>query len=136
MVLSVDPDGTSPYTYTDLGAIVAGINGPDAKGDDVDCSILADTFKVFKRAGVDPGNITFTICYDADDTGSTQVLNDLLDSVSYIPAYWKITFPDTGTGTKTENFSGFVTGLSRETQKDAMIIANITIKITGNPGLT
>ena len=112
-----------------IGSIVDGFAGPDCKADEVDTTILSETFKTFAKSQIDPGQLTFVIAYDPNYTDTTS-LNTLLASGA--SATWLVTYP---TATLTETFSGYVSGLSREIKKDGLCQATLTIKISGDPGL-
>lgn len=89
--LGVDPAGST--TFQDL-AVIAGIEGPDAKTDEVDVTLLADVNKVYLSGSTDPGHVTFEIVYDPDSTATT-VLTALLTSKAI--ANWQITANPTTT---------------------------------------
>lgn len=129
--LGVDTSGGS--SYDEIGSVVDGWTGPSAAADEVDTTILSDTWKTFMKASIDPGSVSFQIAYDPNDT-DCQGINSLLASTSTTLATWQVTFPDVGSGTDTETFTGFVTSLDREVSKTGLVMATIGIKISGNPG--
>lgn len=133
--LGVDPTGST--SYTTLGAIVSGFKGPNAKADVADISILADTYKQFAKSQIDPGEYTFTIAYDPDDT-TTSTLITCFKSVTPPAPAWVITYPAGSTGAGTivsEPFAAHLVGLGREVEKDKLVTCEITLKVTGTPGL-
>lgn len=128
MTLSYDP-GTG--TYVSLGSIMTPPSGPNAKTEKADVTLLTDKFKQYQGAQVDPGEVTFTILYDAADATTTAVAG-LLASSAVVP--WKIGFP---TGTPAyETTHGFVAAVDRKTATADGIKGDITIQISGDPGFT
>jgi len=131
--LSVDPTGSTAYQA--IGAIVDGFKGPSAKAETVDITLLSDGYKQFGKSHTDPGETTFMIAYDPDDTSSATLAGLLAPTQT--PANWQITYgPGTGgAGTvTTETFKAHLTGMSREVAKDKFLTCEITLKNTGNPG--
>ncbi len=134
VTLSVDPTGGT--SYTTLAAIVDGVSESDAKATTVDTTLLSETFMTNTKTQIDPGEVTFTIAYDPDETTSV-LLKALHTSVNPVPPAWLITYPYgvLGSGSiTTKGFFAHLTGLSREQKKDGMIVQNVTLKKTGNPG--
>jgi hypothetical protein len=116
----------------ELGAIVDGWSGPDTSSDDVETTVLADTFKTFKRAQIDPGTFTFTLAYDPADAESI-LIGDLYNSGDV--ATWTITYSDEGGGAPdSESFDGYINGLGREMTKGSLVSCNVSIKVSGDPG--
>lgn len=151
VTLGVDITGVGT-TYTILGAIVDGLDGPDAKGTVVDLTLLSERYKVKTVADVDPGEVTFTIAYDPSDATSTQILTGLLtgtfsSTTAIALPIWQISYPATGGypplsgGTAAAvpaitdpPFYGTVSGFKRTISKDKMVVAEITIAVSGKPG--
>lgn len=142
VTLGVDPTGGTSFTV--LGAIVEGIDGPDAKGEEYDASLLTDKYKHKDVAQVDPGDLTFTIAYDPADTATTQALALQLSggtaggsqTVAAMPN-WQISYPIIGVETQQkETFLGRLKGFKRRIKKSEMIMADITIAVSGVPGYT
>lgn len=66
--LSFDPaNGTN---FTVLGHVVDGFKGQTAKADFADTTLLSDKYKTFLPTSVDPGELSFSIGYDPQDTGA------------------------------------------------------------------
>lgn len=127
ITLGCDPTGAS--SFTTLGAVVDGIDGPDAKTDKVDTTILSDKFKTAAGAQIDPGTVTFKIAYDPSDTDTTQKLTALHQSSDV--ASWQVTYP----GPVTDNpFLGFVAGFKRTIETKTLVVAEVTIQVSGTPG--
>jgi hypothetical protein len=126
--LSVDPTGGT--TFAVLGSIVDAIDGPDAKKDDIDISILADIKKFFSPGQLDAGVVTFQIAYDPADT-DTHTLATLLNSTSTTLANWKINHSGTS---NQETFLGYVNGFARKTGKGKLVVADVSIKVSGDTG--
>jgi len=129
--LGCDPTGGTSYAV--LGAIVDGWKGPEAKADEADTSILVDKWKNSQPAQVDPGSMTFQIAYSPEDTGTTTVLTGLL--TSGVVAGWEVTLPAVSPGTaQTKTFSGYVSGFSPDVKKANLVVADVTVRVSGNPG--
>lgn len=145
VTLGVDPTGAGA-SYTIIGAIIDGVEGPDAKKTVIDTTLLSDAYRTISVAQGEPGEVTFQIAYDPSDTTSTGTLAGLLTSgyssvAATNPPKWQISYPASGgqgaaIEAATDSFYGFVTGFKRTISKDKMITADITISISGNPGIT
>jgi len=131
VTLSCDPLGG--VTYVVLGSIVDHIEGADAKTTVFDSSLLGDKFTTKGGAQIDPGEVTFTIAYDPLDTATTVVLTGLL--ASSVIAGWEIEYPIIGAEVQQKkSFVGLVSGFKVSRKKGAMITADVTISVSGNPG--
>ncbi len=132
--LAVDTAGGT--TFVTLGSIVDGWKESGSKADTADISILSDKYKQKSKGQIDPGDVTFSIAYDPDDATSTTLIT-AFSSTSATPPNWQITYPS-GTGgagtTTTETFKGHLTGLGREVMKDKLVVCEVTITKTGDPG--
>lgn len=123
--LEVSTDGTS---YESLGFIVDGFS-TDAQADDIETTVLADTFKSFAQGQRDAGSLSFDLAFDADDT-SQHVITGMFNNGTL--GTWRVTYPDT----QTESFTGYVNGFGRAVQKDSMITSSVSVKLSGDAGLT
>jgi hypothetical protein len=128
-------DQTGGTTYAVLGAVVSGLDGADAKADEIDTTVLSDHYKTKEGGQVDSGTVTFQIAYDPLDTATTTVLTGLLASGAV--AGWQITYPIVASETQQKDaFQGYVAGFKRTIDKSKMIVADVTIGVSGNPGFT
>lgn len=127
-VLSIDPAGGTSYTA--LANVVDGWSGPKTKARTPDTSVLADFWDTFMKEGCDPGEITFDVALDPEDTNYI-LLNTALANTS-APAAFQI---DPPAATAMNVFQGWITSLSPEVRKGALAKAEVTIKVTGNPDL-
>lgn len=131
VTLDCDPAGGT--TYANLGAIVDGLDGGDAKTTVIETAILGDKFVTKAGGQVDPGEVTFTIAYDPLDAATNLVLTALLGNSNV--AHFRINYPAVaGAGATTETFFALVTGYKRTIAKDKMITAEVTLSISGDPG--
>jgi hypothetical protein len=125
---------TSPIVV--LGTVVDG-DKTEAKAKTANTSILSDVWETFSKASIDPGEFKFTVVYDplASDY---QNLATSLAQVNALPPYWQLSFPDngSGSGSTTEEFYGHVVAMSREIKKNDFLMTEVTLKLTGNAGLT
>ena len=130
--LECDPLGGSDFDT--IGSIVSGWSGPGGAADEIETTVLSDTFKTFCKGQIDGGEVSMQIAYDPDDTDS-QDLVDLYTGCDI--ATWRANLVSCcSEGTVSETFSGFVKSLSLNVDKGALTVADITIRITGDPGFT
>ena len=130
--LGVDPAGGAAFTT--LGNIVSGWSGPSADSDEIETTVLSDDFKTFAKGQRDGGEVTFQVAYDPDDT-SSQTLADLYAGCD--TATWQATFVSAcAAGSVTETFSGWLKGLSITVDKGSLTVADVTIRVSGDPGFT
>jgi hypothetical protein len=134
--LAVDTAGGT--SYTTLANIVKEISGPNAQAAEIDMGLLGDVYETYQRGSVNPGEYKCTIAYDPEDTNTTILTASLgatfATLASTIP-HWKVTYAASGSGDTDQNetFFGFVKGLDKKGEKNNMVIADLTIKISGNP---
>jgi hypothetical protein len=135
VTIAVDASGGT--SFTTLGNVVDGAKEGGTKAQTGDVSILADTFMQFAKGQIDPGEKTFTIAYDPDDSNFT-VLKTLHDQIQTTPPNWQISLPSGTLGagsTTTKTYKGFVVGMGREIAKDKLLTLEVTVKKTGDPGM-
>jgi hypothetical protein len=133
--LAVDPAAGS--SFDTLGNIVSGWSGPAGDSDEIETTVLSDTFKTFAKGQRDGGEVSFQIAYDPEDgaAGSSQTLSDLFNGCD--TATWQATFVSAcAAGSVVETFSGWVKGLSITVDKTSLTVADVTIRVTGSPGFT
>jgi len=122
-------------TSTGLEVVVGklrNISGPGVSGTDVDTTCMdgATNYRTFIGGLLDPGEVTAGLVYDPADTTQTRLARWMGNR--YV-ATWIVTH---GSTTTTETFTGYVKGLSREIPLDDVITADVTIKVTADPGYT
>ncbi len=138
VTLGIDTSGGS--SFVTLGAIVDGFDHSGAKADVADCSIISDTFKPKGKGQVDPGEFTLMIAYDPSDAANTNSSRTLAAALATTgppgtEANFKINYPAVGAVNATAEYClGWVTGLGRTIKKDKLIVAPVTITLSGNPG--
>lgn len=141
ITLGVDVNGGA--NYNTLGCIVNAIKHDGTKADEVDTSILSDTYKQFAKGQIDPGGWSFEIAYDpGDNTANTNTTARLqtMHAATGVNTYpFQLTLPaiaSPGTNAaQTINFSGLVTSIGLSVEKDKLLVAPIKLKVSGNPGL-
>jgi len=116
--------------YVALGNIIDGWSGPGATADEIETTVLVDTYKTFCAGQIDPGECTFRIAFDPTDTDSSSIANALEDGTTL---NWQITYASCGGSSTTDSFSAWVKGFSIVVQKDQLTTADITLRITGSP---
>jgi len=117
-------------TFTAVAGLLS-FSGPDGTADDIDTSNMDDAnFKTFKRGQADAGECALTMTYGSTDA-SQKTLAGLWKSGKIVN--WRVSYPTTATPKDT--FDGYVKGMGRAIEKDAMITRNVSMKITGDPGM-
>lgn len=120
----------STAAFTTVAGLI-GISGPNPSADSIDVSTIdnATNFKEEQGGQVDPGDVTMNLAYGSTNP-SQKILAGFL--ASRAAAEFQITFPTTTTAAET--FTGYVNGMGREIQKDAMTTRSVTVGVTGDPG--
>lgn len=119
----------TPGTYADIAQVRA-INGPTLSREVVDSTSQDSTGKdrEFIAGLRDAGEVTLELLFDPDNTGHTDLRSDL--SVDTLKNY-RITFPDATPATCT--FAGLVTRFEPRSPHDDLLVASVTVKISGAP---
>ncbi len=137
VTIGMDASGNA-NSFTVLGAVVDGLNHGGAKADVADLSILSDTYKPKGKGQIDPGEITLSVAYDPSDSSNTNTSRALAAALALTgpaPIAFQISYPAVGSvNAILENFSGHITGLGREIKKANLIVAPVTITVSGDPG--
>ena len=120
---------TSSTGEINLGQI-KNVDGPSGSASDVDTTCLdtVGNFRVFARANVDPGELTFTVAYDPT-VDSHQRLGTLYASGT---AKTFTVYHGSTSGTASA-MTGYVSSLGRAIPLDDLITVDLTIKISGDP---
>lgn len=119
----------SGSNWTSVGQIVDTIDN-EVSVEEGETTLLGDTYKSYLPADIDPGELSFSIALDNDDS-TNQNLVDLLEERTVVS--WRVTYPNSTTA---DVFNGFVKSLSRTVAKRSMLVRNVGIRLTGDPGLT
>lgn len=132
---TIDWDSTGGTSFTPIGSVVDG-EKTEAKAKTAKTALLSDTWDTFAKCSIDPGEFKFTIAYDPLYSEYHSLATSLA-AVNTVAPNWRLSFPDNGNGSgaTTETFRGLVVAMSREVKKDSFLIAEVTIKLTGNAGL-
>jgi Lambda phage tail tube protein, TTP len=119
-----------PETFTAIAGI-RDIVPPNLKGGVVDATVMnqADYYKQKVAALIDPGQATFQLAFDPSDTGHKAIISDL---TGRLLRNWKIIYPD---GTTTWTFAAFVTDVKPKAPLDGLMIADVTLELSGAPTL-
>lgn len=129
------------YTGSAYAAIgqVKDITGPGITRDIVDVTTQdsTDSYKEFLAALADPGEVTFTVEFDPDDSSHDQTsgLLSLLENTSSTN-FNLITPVSATTGYWGFAFAGLVTGFELKSPVEGSIQADVTIKVTSKPTLS
>ncbi len=116
-------------TVIAIGAIspvteVVSFDGPSASSDTYDVSNMASTAREFVAGLIDNGELTLEINYDP---GVHDAIADLVGGASQATT---ITFPDAA-ATVVTIASSFVTGFAPSGERDGILTATVTLKISG-----
>jgi len=130
-LLGCDPLGGT--SYTPLGNIVEGWDGPNSEVQKVDTTLLGDKNMTSLPADADPGVISFKIAYDPDSSVTT-LLTALRTSGAV--ATWQRTFANPTPTAPPEVCHGWLKTFKPSVMKRQMIMADVEIQVTGNPGFT
>ena len=128
--LSVKGTTASTTAYTVIAGIVS-MPGPDAAGTAIDTYTLdsTDNFVTKLRGSVDPGDMTLVLAYNNSDASSKQLGTLFADGTLMT---FKVEYPSTAA--TAESFEGFINGMGRAIERDAMITRPVTITVSGDPG--
>lgn len=129
--LGVDSSGGS--TYVIIAEVVDAINRSGMEAEVIDTAVLADQYGTFCKGMIDPGTLEFDIAYDPG-VGTSAVLAGLLESCT--PAGWEVTYTACCSGEVAESFVGLLTSFSITSAKADLVTASISVKVSGNPGLS
>ncbi len=122
-------DGGSPEVFT-LIAEISDFDGPGGERPDIDISSLDSTAREFLPGLKDGGDFTFTanmLPVDAQHVGLRDV--DLAETTT--ARNFRITLTDTGA--TTISFAAFVKQYRPSGGVDDKLIANVTMRVTGDP---
>jgi hypothetical protein len=128
--LSVKGTTASTTTYTLIAGIVS-MPGPDGTGTAVDTFTLDSTgnFITKIRGAVDPGDMTLVVAYNNSDASSKKLGTLFADGTLQM---FKVSYPSTAS--TPEEFEGFINGMGRAVERDALITRPVTITVSGDPG--
>lgn len=113
----------------DLGGPTLARNAIDSTTRDV-----PNYWRTFLRGYKDAGELTFNVAYDpslATHGSATGLIGDFNQDSGTIFAAFRMEFPDATEST----FDGFLTGFEETGDLDALLTADVTVKISGQPVL-
>jgi hypothetical protein len=116
-------------SWTDIATLVDIPNVPQLKADDIDTShmLTPGQVKTFDPGWADAGECSFVIQYD-----KTQ--NAALYNLFREPKGWQCLFPDgPGPSGSKWKFDGYINGFTNAVDREGIITAEISIKISGEP---
>jgi hypothetical protein len=120
-------------TWVELGAVV---NAEDLGGggaDEVDATILYDTFKQKQCGQKDPGSFALTIAFDEADT-TTATLLDIYYSGDNVLFKVEAAAFGSNAAVYIGPFEGYLDDVKVMMDKGDMRKARVSIKISGDPG--
>lgn len=115
-----------------IGQVTA-ISGPGVDFGDVDttCMDSSSNYRTFVPGLGDPGEITVSVAYDPTAVPIKRLTYYMGQrSVKAFKLYHGTTAADE------DAFSAYVKGISRDIPMDNLITAEITLRLTGKPGLS
>lgn len=120
-------------TSTGELAQLRSINGPGMSFGDVDTTCMDSTtnYRTFVPALGDAGEVTLTMAYDPTAASHKVLARAAQNRTTKV---WTI-YHGSSAG-DTDTFSGYVKAIGRTIPMDDLITADVTIKITANPGYT
>ncbi len=121
-------DGASPEVFTAIGK-VANIGGPEESAEEVDDTTLdssggyTETLQGLKNGGT----VSFTMHRNPDAAANQAQLETDFDAAT--TRKWRITWPFSPN--ELHSFQAFVQSLTRNTEPNAPITVDVTLKISG-----
>ncbi len=132
VTLAVDENGGTSFTA--FAKIIDGYNTTGNKKEISPIPIQSDTWIEKAATQIDAGQIAWAIAYDPADTES-QLIARLLAATGVIGANWQLSYLPVGAAVlKTRTFFGWLSSLNEKGKMKELIIADITIDISGSPG--
>lgn len=130
--LSYSEDGTS---YTPMAAIVDIDSIGEMSTEEVDTTLLADTFMTSEPSQIDPGEVSFTLAHDPANA-EVQKCSQFMRDRSVID--WRVTFAaKNGNPAVTEDFSGWVKSFGGgSVSKQDMVTSSVVIRKSGDSGVS
>lgn len=137
-VVSWDPAGGTSYAAVGQLKDIQVISASRSSFDTTDHDSVG-YYREFVPGMVDPGELTFTIGFDYQNTThtggtGTGLLGDLEQYGCDIPT-WKVVLDHCG-GTATWTFDGFVSGFTVNHPVEGEVTADVTVKVSGKPSLS
>jgi len=121
-------DGGSPETYT-LIAEITDFDGPGGERPDIDVSSLDSTAREYLPGLKDNGDFSFTANFLGADAQHV-LIRDTDTAETTDATNFRITFTDVGATTAT--FAAFVKQYRPSGSVDAAVVANVTMRVTGD----
>lgn len=120
----VTVSGSTTYTQINLASE---IDGPEPEGNAIEFKQLGQAFTTKIPGQWDPGQITFTVAYNGQDT-THQFLTALIGTRTIVQ--WKIDYPDGSSCAVPGWLSGFpISGMT----PDSPVTGSGTVTLTGAP---
>jgi predicted secreted protein len=121
-------DGGSPETFVKI-AEVKGVAGPGGARDILDVTNMdsVGSFREYIAGLGDPGEVTFSVNYIPSEVTHGYLLDDF--NLSTI-RNWQLAWPQFA-GAPYLSFEAIVTSFGSDTPIDSPVLANVTLKVTG-----
>ena len=118
-------NGAQPEVFTSIGQIVT-FSGPGGTATVIDATHLGSTAKEKVMGLADEGQLTFDIQYDPANVQHKALIDDRADKVA---RSFMLVLADADASEI--EFTAYVTGFSIEGGVDALVMASVTLEITG-----
>lgn len=135
ITLEVDPAGGT--TWQSVGVVKDVSDLGSQVQEMAEVSLLGDRYKKYRPIDIDPGELKFSVEYDPEEATNIVLAAAMVATSAVAPA-WRVTLADVGSGSGTaiESFAGYISNLGRPSAKGDHLIREVTIRISGSPGLT
>ena len=104
------------------------ITAPEISIDEIETTVYSSSYwKTFMAGTKDGGTLNISVLYDGSDTSMNRLYSRAIGDPTANTDTYTITFPDA----KTMIFTGIITSVPIETQKDEKVIMSFNIKVSG-----
>lgn len=126
-------DGGSPTEVFTTVAEVKSIQGPGLSMETIDATHMESPngYREWLPSFKDAGEVSFDCNFLPADTNQQGLVEDFEDRVL---RNWKLVFPNTDTTTWA--FAAYVTGFSVSAAIDDILMASVTLRISGGPSIS
>ena len=128
-------NGASPETFTTVAEVLS-VSGPSMTAETIDVTNhdSANATREFLTSFKDGGEVSFSINYIPSNATHKNATGGLLDAyVNRTLRNWQLVFPTSPT--TTWSFAGLITAFSPTANIDTQLMADVTIKVSGQPTL-
>ena len=126
---AITANGTTFSYDSQAIADIVSISAPSISIATIDTTSIADVYRTFLAGTIDSGEMSLSVQYDPNETGSAKLEEAWEATASAAPQSKAcvITFSDGST----YSFAAILTGMQVTAATDALVEASITLKVTG-----